>query len=361
VILVAAMRAPGVLIKTWRDWLAAIGGGSPGGSDPARPADGASWFERVLVPATVAMAAVCEPVICVGRVLDGPHRDTAVVVAVVAAACSVPLGLWLLLPAARGRRPRHAGWLIAAFAAVNLAAFAVIGAQWFGMGLLLAVMAIVYLPFRWSVPAVAVLAAAPAAMAVAGHDVVLGRYFTQDIVYFAMLVGLMIWLARVAIRLRAGQRELADSAVIAERVRIDDELRLSLGVELERLIAAGERAALAATSDPGTAERELRALTEISRRALARTRRMVSQYQAITVRSELSTAMALLTAAGVGVRSDVPATVLGQPLDSRRLAGFRSGLTAVLHDESASGCVITADGSDGDLRLEIRREHRVPL
>ncbi|MDR0345054.1 MAG: hypothetical protein LBI49_18470, partial [Nocardiopsaceae bacterium] len=69
----------------------------------------------------------------------------------------------------------------------------------------------------------------------------------------------------------------------------------------------------------------------------------------------------LLTAAGVGVRSDVPATVLGEALDSQRLAGFRSGLTAVLHDDTARACVIAADGSDGDLRLEIRREHSVPI
>jgi two-component system sensor histidine kinase DesK len=349
-------------MRNWRDWLPATGGAAPGGTDPAWPAGGPiSWFERALVPVAIAIAAVCEPLVSVGRVLDAPHRNSAAVAAVLAAACSLPLCLWLLLPAAQLRRPRHTGWLIAAFAAINLAAFAVIGAQWFGMSLLLGVMAVAYLPPRWSVPAVVALAAAPAAMAFAGHDVVLGRYFTQDIVFFVILVGLVIWLARVAARLRAGQRELADSVVIAERVRIDDELRASLGVELERLIAAGEHAAQAAAGDPAAAERELRALTEVSRRALARTRRMVSQYQAATVRSELSTAMALLTAAGVGVRSDVPGAVLGRALDSRRLVGFRSGLTAVLHDDTASACVITADGSDGDVRLEIRREQRVPL
>jgi hypothetical protein len=349
-------------MRNWRGWLPASGGLASGGTGRSWPAGGpSSWFEWVLVPVTVATAAVCEPLVSAARVLDGPHRDTAAVVAVVAAACSVPLCLWLLLPAAQLRRPRHAGWLIAAFAAINLAAFAVIGAQWFGMGLLLGVMAVVYLPPRWSVPAVAALAATPAAMAFAGHDVVLGRYFAQDIVFFVVLVGLVIWLARVAVRLRADQRELADSAVIAERVRIDDELRASLGVELERLIAAGERAARAAADDPEAAERELQALTGVSRLALARTRRMVSQYQAITVLSELSTATGLLTAAGVDVRSDVPAAVLGRGLDGERLAGFRSGLTAVLHDDTASACVITADGSDGEVRLEIHREHRAPL
>lgn len=343
-------------MRIWRSWLPA-----PGGPGPAWPAGGRSgWFERVLVPAIVAIFAVGEPVVSVARVLAAPHHASAAVAAVLAGACSVPLCLWLLLPAAQARRPRRAEWLIAAFAVINLAALAVIGARWLGMGAVLAVMAVVYLPPRWSVPAVVALAAAPAAVAFAGHNVVLERYFAQTIVFFTVFLGLVIWLARVAARLRAGQRELADAAVITERVRIDDELGLSLGVELERLIAAGERAA-AAAADPAAAERELRALTEVSRRALARTRRMVSHYQAITVRSELSTAMALLTAAGVGVRSDVPADVLGRELDSKRLAGFRSGLTAVLHDDTASACVITTGGSGGDMQLEIRREHRVAL
>jgi signal transduction histidine kinase len=356
------MISPATLLRTLRDRLAvagervaarlsvaAAGGGSPG------------WFERIFIPAILGVAAVGQPVIGIGRVLDGPHRSSAVVAAALAGACSVPLGLWMFLPAARARAPQHAGWLAAAYTAINVAAFAVIGAQWFSMVLLLGVMTVAYLPPRWSVPAVAVLAAAPAVMAATGHDVVLGRYFAFDIVYYVLLVGLVIWLARIAARLRAGQRELADSAVITARVRIDDELAATLGAELERLIAAGVRAARAGAADPAAAERELQALTEVSRRALARTRRMVSQYQAVTVRSELSTAMALLTAAGVGVRSDVPATVLGEELDSQRLAGFRSGLTAVLRDDTAGACVIAAGGSRGDLRLEIRREQRVPI
>lgn len=52
--------------------------------------------------------------------------------------------------------------------------------------------------------------------------------------------------------------------MIGERVRIDNELSVNLGAELERLIA----------DDPAMAERELRMLTEVSRRALAGTRRM---------------------------------------------------------------------------------------
>ena len=345
-------------MRTWRGWLAAGGvpaawAGTAGTDD--RPQ---GRFERIVLPAIVVTYAVGIPVWSCGRVLAGPHRPGAGVAAVLAAACSVVLQLWLLVPAARGRRPPHAGWLIAAFVAINAAAFPVIGVLWFAAGEQLAVLVAVYLRPRWSVPIVAVLAAVPAAMAIAGDDLILGHYFAQNTAFWALTIGALIWLARLAGRLRASREELAGSAVIAERVRIDDELRASLGAELELLIAAGERAAQAAAADPAAAERELRALTSASRSTLAKTRRTVSRYQAITVRSELSTAVALLAAAGIRATVNVPSAILGQALDGKRLAGFRSGLTAALHDQAPDACLITADAGAGELELAIRRVRR---
>jgi signal transduction histidine kinase len=275
-------------------------------------------------------------------------------------ACSVVLQLWLLVPAARARRPRRAVWLIAVFAVINVSAFPLIGAAWFAAGEQLAVLAAVYLRPRWSAPAVAALAAAPAVVAATGHDLAPGRYFAQNTVFWALTMGVLIWLAGAAARLRASRAEVVGSAVIAERVRMDDELGAGLGTELEQLIAAGLRAAQVAGDDPAAAERELRALTRASRTALSQTRQMVSRYQAITVRSELSTAVALLAAAGIPAEVDVPSAALGHALDSERLAGFRADLTTVLHEQAAR-CLITADGSGADLRLSIQCRYPDPL
>lgn len=197
-------------MRLLRDLLPAPGGPAANGAGPAGPDEGPSgWFERIFLPAMLVSWAVGEPVVNVGRVLDGPHRADAAVAAVAAGGCSVPLYSWLLLPAARGRRPRSPGWLIAAFAAINLAAFAVIGAWWFGAGMNLAILAAVNLPLRWSVPAVAALAAVPAVMAAARHDVEQGQFFAQSTVVGALVMGPSFWLVRIAARLRAGRRELA--------------------------------------------------------------------------------------------------------------------------------------------------------
>jgi len=198
----------------------------PGQTPDDQPQGGG--FERIVIPAIVVTYAVGIPVWSFGRVLAGSHRPSAAVAAGLAMACSVVLQLWLLVPVAEGRRPRHAGWLIAAFALINAAAFPFIGAAWFAAGEQLAVLAAVYLRPRWSVLTVAALAATPAVVAAAGQDQVLDRYFARNTVFWALTMGVVIWLARTAARLRASREELASSAVIAERVRIDDELGTSL-------------------------------------------------------------------------------------------------------------------------------------
>ncbi len=343
-------------MRTLPGRLMAAGGGSAAGAGSARAGGRPRGrFERIVVPAIVVTYGVGMPVWCLARVFAEPHRPAAAVAATVATACSVVLQSWLLVPAARARRPRHAGWLIAAFTVVNVAAFPVVGVLWFAAGEQLAVLAAVYLRPRWSVPAVAALAAAPAAMAAAGHDPSAGYYFAQNTVFWPLTIGLLVRLASAAAGLRASRQDLAGWAVIAERVRIDDELGASLGVELERLITAGQRAARAAGDDPAAAEDGLRALTGASRSALAQTRRLVSRYQAITVRSEVTTAAELLAAAEVPVNVDVRSAVLGQALNGEQRARFRAALTALLHEQAPEGCVITVDGDDGDLRLEIRR------
>lgn len=327
-----------------------------GATPPDAPAPGR--FERIVLPAVVMTYALGMPIMGYGRVLAEPHRPIAAVAAAIATACSVPLQLWLLFPVARARRRPRSVWLVAAFTAINLAAFVFIGPLWFVAGEELAVLAAILLAPRWSIPAVTVLAAIPAAMAIAGHDPTWGTYYAQNTVFWAMIIGVLIWLARATAELRSHRRELAASAVISERARIDDELGTALGVELGKLVAAGEQAAELARDNPAAAERELHALTGTSRRALAETRRMVGRYRAITVRSELITAVALLTAAGIPSQVDIPPETLDQGLDNRPLAEFRSELTTLLRDNNVSACAIATDGAGDDVRLTIRGRQR---
>jgi two-component system sensor histidine kinase DesK len=314
----------------------------------------------VVVPVIIMIYAVGIPLWSLGRVLATPHRGSAAAAAVIATACCLPLQLWLLIPLARARRQRRAGLLIAVFAAVSLAAFPFIGVPWFAAGEELAVLLVVYLRPRWSVPLVAGLAAVPAGLAIAGQEPFSNGYFAQNTLFWPLTIGLLIWLVRAAAELRATRQELADAAVIRERVRMDDEFGATLGTALEQMISAVDRAGSLAGPDPAGAERELRALTTASRRTLTQTRGMVSQYQAITVGSELRTAVALLAAAGIAATANVPAALQEQALSGQPLDAFRGDLTGVLHDDAATGCVISAVGANGGVRLAISRQHGPP-
>jgi two-component system, NarL family, sensor histidine kinase DesK len=313
-----------------------------------------SRFDRVFVPAIVTVYAAAIPLWSLGHVLDVPHRPSAAIAASLATACSIPLQLWLLAPAAVGRRPPHPARAVAAFAVINLAALPFVGVLWLAAGEQFGVLAVIYLPLRWSVGGIALLTAIPAGVAIAGHDQETATYFAQNMLFYPLTIGLLIWLVRAAAELQARRRELAESAVISERVRIDDELGAALGAALDRLIARSRDAARLAVDDPAAADHELRTLTADSRQALTLTRRMVSRYQAATVGSELRTAVALLTAAGVEPDVDVPPALLGAALDGRQLGGFRADLTTLLRADAVAACVITAAGAGAGLHLEIR-------
>jgi hypothetical protein len=349
-------------MMVWSGRLAAARRYLMSAADRAQPGDGrSSRFDQIVVPVIIVVYAAGIPLWSLGRVLSTSQRASTVAAAVAATACCLPLQLWLLVPAARAQRRRRAGLLIAAFAAISLAAFPFIGVAWFAAGEELAVLLVVYLPPRWSFPLVACLAAVPAGLALGGIDRVSAGYFSQNTLFWPLTIGLLIWLVRAAAELRATRRELADSALIGERVRMNDEFGATLGTALELIISAGERAGSLARTDPGGAERELRALTAASRRALTQTRGLVSRYQAITVRSEVRTAVALLAAAGVSAQVAVPAAALGQELRGQQQAAFRGDLTAVLRDDAATGCVISTTGTNGGgLRLEISHQHGPP-
>jgi hypothetical protein len=342
-------------------WLAAARRYLMRAADRALPGDGrSSRFDQVVVPVIIVFYAAGIPLWSLGRVLLTSQQASTVTAAVAATACCLPLQLWLLVPAARAQRRRRAGLLIVVFAAISLAAFPFIGVPWFAAGEELAVLLVVYLPPRWSFPLVAGLAAVPAGLAIIRHDPAGAGYFSQNTLFWPLTIGLLIWLVRAAAELRATRQELADSAVVGERVRMNDEFSATLGTALELIASAGERAGSLARGDPAGAERELRALTTASRRALAQTRGLVSRYQAITVRSEVRTAVALLSAAGVPAQVAVPAAALGQELHGQQQAAFRGDLTAVLRDDAATGCVISATGTGSDVRLEISRRHGAP-
>jgi two-component system sensor histidine kinase DesK len=288
---------------------------------------------------------------------DGQHLELGKAGwALAATAAYVPLYLRQVLAFIRGRRPPLAYWSLAAMAAIIGAATPLAGESWLPSLFALAVAVLTTAPWRWSLPAVAALAAVqvPLALALATRTPAASSYYPITLLWRTAAVFVPVWLAGTARQLEDVRRELAQDAVLRERLALDARLRVTLGAALASIAASGQRSAALAQADAAAAGRELAALAGTSRSTLADARRLLSGLHEPSLRAELETAAGLLTAAGIPTRLVMPAGDPAAPAGPGFRAELRSTTARLLRDETLRGCVITVTASDGQLRLSIR-------
>jgi two-component system sensor histidine kinase DesK len=279
--------------------------------------------------------------------------------ALVATACYLPLYVRLVWHAARGSRPPGAGWTLAVMAVVIIGAVPVVGTGWLPALHALAVSVLIVVRPPWSLPIVAGLAAATAPLAIALGDPEWAPYYAATVVWRGGSVFVLVWLVGATWRLQAAREALADEAVARERLRIDRELRSTLGAALEAIAAKAQRATALAVQDPTLVEGELAGLVEGSRRTLADARRLVNGYQQPSLQAELESARVLLTAAGIQTRVVLPAGDLPERLEEAPRAALRAAVARLLRDD-ARHCAITVTDEGRRVRLELRSDGSGP-
>jgi signal transduction histidine kinase len=280
--------------------------------------------------------------------------------AVVATACYLPLHVRHVWYAARGSRPAGAGWTLTAMAVVVLGALPVIGTSWLASLHPLAVSVLIVVRPPWSLLAVASLVAATIPLAVAFGDPRWAAFYAVSVTWRGAAVFVLVWLVGATRRLEQARLLLAEEALARERLRIDGELRRTLGAALEAIAASGRRASVLVAEDAATLEDELRALVERSREALAQARRTIRGYQRPSLRAELDSAAALLTAAGIQTRLQLPRGALPDTVDAAPRAALRAAVARLLRDEAARRCSIVVTRQDGRVQLELRADGTGP-
>jgi signal transduction histidine kinase len=199
-----------------------------------------------------------------------------------------------------------------------------------------------------------VAAQAPLALAVDSPLPDAASYYVFSAWWGAVSLFVPIWLVGAIRQLHEARQSLAEEAVVRERLRIDRELRRTVSDALDSITTRGQRATVLVDGDLEAAASEVRELVDGSRRSLAEARRLVNGYQQPTLDAELAAVAALLTAAGIATRVEVP----GQPLPPVADPTVRSALQAVaadvLRDGSAEACLITVSSDDGRLRVTAR-------
>jgi two-component system, NarL family, sensor histidine kinase DesK len=281
--------------------------------------------------------AVWLPVSGLGGVgsLDSGRRLVPVLIATVIYGS---LHFWHVWWAVRGVRSPYWGWTLAALAVTVFAFLPFVDSVWGRMLQVLGGSCLILLPLPWSFAAVAVIGAAiyPLGNALGFADRF--WYVFMGYLLFAIGDGVLVYLTVALRRLKASRTELAEDAVVRERLRIDAELRGTIGTELAGIVARGERAGERAT--PEELRAELSGLADASRQTLTGVRQTVRGYQQVSLRAELDTAITLLAAGGVQttvIGTDGPPVVV----DDEMRATLRAGVATLLRDGGpARRCVI---------------------
>ena len=268
-------------------------------------------------------------------------------VAAVLLAGFLPPHLHHLWSAAHARRPRAGEWTLLLMAVLYGAGVVLVGPEWYLAGAQLLASIFVVLRPPWSVLAGGMLTVGAVWLYVAFAPNATPGWFVIALVGRAGATVVPAWFAGALYQLRAARAELAAQAVLGERLRIDDELAGTVGTEL-RVIAAG--AAALRDEDPATAERELRALVDGSRRTLAAARRMIRAYQRVPLRAELDAAVALLEAAGIRTTLSVPR---GDLTSDELTSALRSAVDRLLHDDTVRAATITVTRGGDQFRLTV--------
>ncbi|GAA3581471.1 histidine kinase [Nonomuraea rosea] len=187
-----------------------------------------------------------------------------------------------------------------------------------------------------------------------GGDPLATLDLTITTVLMTLIVPGLIRLVERVDEMHATRLALAAAAVGEERLRIAAELSDGLGRGLA-VIVAGARRALAV---PARASEVLGEVTDAARRSLADARSAAASYRAMSLGPELTTARAMLEAAGIGVEVRAGHTEPLGPAGALLAAVLREAVTDVVRRGTAGTCLIETGEPGGTVRLRVTDDGR---
>src|SRR5262245_9712576 len=314
--------------------------------------------------AAIAVAVtVCLSIIDVWRLEFEVRQTGGVRAGMLAALITIPLHVRHLLYGVRGERPPGGAWTLTVMAIVTIGGTFFVGSMWPLEYAPLVVSIVIIVPGRAATVLAAIVVVLPMVLVdthwYLENSLAGGPYLSLAVAWRSVTQFVPLQLLASIRALDAAHRELEARAVVQTRVRIDNELRGTVGSALQQIIARGEAARVASAVSSAHASGELQSLVADSRRALADARRIVAGYRAASVRAELEAATSLLEASGATVRVVVDDDVaLDVPDDSAR-ASIRGTLARVLRDEPRPHYLVrvTRDFA-ATLAIEITSEER---
>ncbi|MFF0341341.1 hypothetical protein [Kribbella sp. NPDC004875] len=297
-----------------------------------------------LTSAGVLAFSICLPAVSLTAAALAGTPWPVLIVDIVTTVLYVPLFLhlvWMRITGRLEQRPRpYAYGLLAAIAVLIIGALPWASPWWPRALSALALAVLIVVPAPWSWIPYVVLWLAPIPLARwSGHP----ELWVWGVLPVNAVLGPYVLLRLIdsARALDATRRRLAADAVDRERLRIDEELRRTVGTELVAIAHWSDRALAA----PDTVTRSaVERIVEIARTTLAGARRLIKSYRQPSVAASIDTAVELLSAGGVRMRVSADVDDL-EPEDERVI---RPELRAVVGRLLAEGA--------GDYRLTVTRD-----
>lgn len=231
-----------------------------------------------------------------------------------------------------------------------------LGKEWGAMAGLLAgsILLLVTGPLAWVLFAL-VIASMIVELSLRG----LGAASVAYLVVATVDTGLVVWgLSRLtAIRqVHAAREELAQLAVIRERMRFARDLHDLLSYSLSAITLKAELTRHLARDNPRRARDELSEVIDIARQALADVRVVSRGYRNFSLMKEASSIRSLLETAGIDVSVMISCGALGEEVDTVLATVLREGVTNLLRHSTAKHCSIDADQVGENVRLTIEND-----
>jgi two-component system sensor histidine kinase DesK len=345
--------------KVRADWLTGQVPGADGISVQPRAdayeVHGGQRLARLIV-LTVLCAFLAVQVI---DILDSPIPDQGVKLAVAIACSCVVFTLELFISSASsvtwsGRR--RLGVLLAQ-AAVTYLPLVALGTEWGGMAGFFGGSILLLVPglAAWALFAAVVLSMLLAPI-VTGLDAYNVAYLTVATMDIGLVVFGLSRLNLVISYLHTTRAELAQLAVVKERMRFARDLHDLLGYSLSAITLKAELTRRLVGVNPERARDELADLLDIARQALADVRTVASEYRNMSLSKEAASVASLLAAAGIAAQVEINCGALDEDIDTVLATVLREAVTNMLRHSSAQKCTVAADVTEAAATLRVSND-----
>jgi two-component system, NarL family, sensor histidine kinase DesK len=181
-------------------------------------------------------------------------------------------------------------------------------------------------------------------------------YLTLSTLVLGLVVFGLARLAQLVRYVNAKRGELAQLAVIRERMRFARDLHDLLGYSLSAITLKAELTRRLVGTNPGRVRDELAEVLDIARQALADVRIVASGYRNISLAKEASSVSSLLAAAGIDAQVEINCGMLDEKVDTVLATVLREAVTNMLRHSTARHCSIQAGISGETIRLRVAND-----